>query len=101
MGYLRNNQFYIQFFKIRRNGLVTTKFDETPVMSTFIVGLLISDFECTEPRLANLATPLQVSACSRPDAINELKYALNMSTFIIEYLEKFCDFPYPLPKLRE
>jgi hypothetical protein len=71
------------------------------MMSTFIIGLLISDFECTERKIANLTTPLNVTACSRPDAINDLKYALNISTYIIEYLENFCNISYPLPKLRE
>jgi hypothetical protein len=66
-------------------------------MSTFIIGLIISDFNCiTEP--ANLS--LNITACSRPNAINQLRYALNASITILKYLESYCDFEYPLPKLR-
>ena len=62
-------------------------------MSTFIIGLLISDFECTQ---ANWSKSFNVSACSRPNAIKQLDYALSISKNIIEYLEDFCDYSYPI-----
>ncbi len=68
-------------------------------MSTYLVALVISDFDC----ISSTAHPIlsknvSVSVCSRPNAINQLQYALNNSIRILEYFEEYYNIKYPLPK---
>jgi aminopeptidase N len=68
-------------------------------MSTYLVALIISDFKCiTSSANPILSKKISISACSRPNAIQELDYALKNSIKIIEYFESFYNIKYPLPK---
>ena len=76
-----------------------TEFEESVEMSTYLVALIVSDFKCihsvAQPALSH---HVDVSVCSRPEAINQLDYALNVSTRILEFFESFYNIEYPLPK---
>lgn len=71
-------------------------------MSTYLIGLIVSDFKCIHAfaYLSNNRS-VNVSACSRPNAVSFLNYALRSSIEILEYLENYCNISYPLPKLRK
>ena len=76
-----------------------TEFEESVEMSTYLVALIVSDFKCiksvAQPALSH---HVDVSVCSRPEAVNQLNYALNVSTRILEFFESFYNIEYPLPK---
>jgi aminopeptidase N len=68
-------------------------------MSSYLVALILSDFVC----IKSVAKPIlskniNVSVCARPNAIDQLDYALNNSIKILEFFETFYNVKYPLPK---
>jgi aminopeptidase N len=71
-------------------------------MSSYLLGLIVSDFECLSQIVSNIGLygNLEVSVCGQKDAVSSgrLNYALNVSSKIIEYYEKFYNVKYPLPK---
>ena len=69
-------------------------------MSSYLVALVVSDFECINATaIAGLNGTLPIRSCSRPNAINQTEFSLDVGTKIINYLEKLCGIKYPLPKL--
>lgn len=79
---------------------VTTEFKETVEMSTYLVALIVSDFEC----IKGVAHPpisknVDVSVCARPDAANQLRYALDVALKLTEFFEGYYNVEYPLAKL--
>lgn len=77
-----------------------TEFDETVDMSTYLVALIVSDFSCVHG-VANteLSRRVDVNVCARPDAVDQLVYALNVSLKLTEFFESYYNVEYPLPKL--
>lgn len=77
-----------------------TEFDETVEMSTYLVALIVSDFKCIHG-VANteLSKKVDVSVCARPDAVDQLEYALNVALKLTEFFETYYKVEYPLPKL--
>lgn len=79
---------------------VTTEFQETVDMSTYLVALIVSDFECVQG-IAHppLSKRVEVNVCARPDAIDQLKYALDVAVKLTEFFEDYYKVEYPLAKL--
>lgn len=77
-----------------------TEFYETVAMSTYLVALIVSDFACVSG-VANteLSKRVDVNVCSRPDAVDQLAYALNVAIKLTEFFESYYKVEYPLPKL--
>jgi adipocyte-derived leucine aminopeptidase len=69
-------------------------------MSTYLLGLLISDFGCI-PGVANtlLSGSVNISVCTRPNALDQMQLALDSARSILEFFEEYYQVPYPLPKL--
>ncbi|KAG8184338.1 hypothetical protein JTE90_005356 [Oedothorax gibbosus] len=77
------------------DGLVKTVFQESPVMSTYLLFAAVSDFKYLEANYKG--KPVRVYAPS--DRIQEAKYGLNLTVHIMEKLENYFGVPYSLPKL--
>jgi aminopeptidase N len=71
-------------------------------MSTYLVALIISDFECLSEKVENLGEKgfVDVSVCGRADAVNDgqLDYALDVAIKVIKFFEEFYKVKYPLSK---
>ncbi len=69
-------------------------------MSTYLVAIVISDFVCLTKTVENAGAKgsIDVRVCGRENAIEQLEYALDMSTKIIKFLEEVYGVKYPLPK---
>jgi aminopeptidase N len=77
-----------------------TSFHETVEMSTYLVAILVSDFQCAKAiAKPKLSKRVEVGVCARPNAYDQLEYALNASVGALEFLEEFYNIEYPLPKL--
>ncbi|XP_012252261.2 uncharacterized protein LOC105683883 [Athalia rosae] len=75
------------------DGRVQVVFDETPVMSTYLVAFIVSDFE-------SLTTPAQnFTVWARPNAIEQARYALSVGPQVLEYYTEITGHDYPLPKM--
>ncbi len=76
-------------------------FEKSEKMSTYLVGLVVSDFKC-KGRIAVNAGPngnLPTRVCARPNIPEEqLEYALDIGVRVIEYFETLYKIKYPLPK---
>lgn len=60
------------------DGSVTTEFEETPLMSTYLVAFIVSDFghlSSSEPR------DVPQRAFARPNAVNQSTLMLSVSIF--------------------
>ena len=80
---------------------IETKFNTTLKMSTYIVALIIADYDCIESIVISplTANKINSSSCARPNAINQLDLAANASVDLLSFFEKYYNISYPFPKL--
>jgi aminopeptidase N len=78
-----------------------TEFNISPIMSNYLVAIVISDFKCLNKTIDNAGEygKIDVRMCGRSNAINQLQYALEISVNIIKFYDTIFDAKYPLPKL--
>ena len=70
-------------------------------MSSYLVGLVVSDFYCINGTAVNAGPEgnLPIRVCARPNVPEkDLTYALDVGIKIIERFEQLFAVPYPLPK---
>lgn len=68
-------------------------------MSSYLIALVISDFECLSGiAKAGIKGSVDIRVCARPNAVNQLNYALNAAIRSIEFFEDLTKVKYPLPK---
>ncbi len=79
-----------------------TDFEKTVPMPTYLVALVISDFECLSETVASMGElgKVDVRVCGRADAVasGQLDYSLQVATKVIKFFEEFYGVKYPLPK---
>ena len=72
-----------------------TKFDTSVRMVTYLVALVVSEFECIRSTIDN-----RVQVCAAPGRADKLQYALAKTPEILRFYEKdYFEIAYPLPKL--
>ncbi|MGH9308818.1 MAG: M1 family metallopeptidase [Vicinamibacterales bacterium] len=76
-------------------GKHTIKFDTTPKMSTYLVALVVGDFECTE----NSADGIPIRVCATPDKKHLTGFALEAAKQQVEYYNRYYSIRYPFKKL--
>ncbi|KAK7463560.1 Aminopeptidase 2 mitochondrial [Stygiomarasmius scandens] len=78
-----------------------TKYQTTPIMSTYLVAFANGPFEYIESTvklpLSNKTVPLRVYATA--DLIHQAQFALDVKAKVLPLYEQIFDVPYPLPKL--
>jgi aminopeptidase N len=77
-----------------------TSFEDTPPMSTYLVAILVSDYQCRK----GVARPsanrtVNVSVCTRSNALDELDVALDAAVELSEFFENYYGIEFPLEKL--
>ncbi|CAO1388277.1 unnamed protein product [Diamesa serratosioi] len=84
---------------VNTDATITTKFEKTPVMSTYLLAFVVSDFEF----ISNAATKMDNETLHRiyvrSDAIEHTKYALENSEKFLKALENYVSFDYELSKV--
>lgn len=84
-----------------RDGTVTTAFGPTPAMSSYLLAIVISDFD----HISNEATKEAGDTLHRIFVRNQTgitqraQYALSNSEKMLKELEKYVDYKYELPKV--
>jgi aminopeptidase N len=76
-------------------GKHTLKFDTTPKMSTYLVALVVGDFEC----IGGDADGIPVRICATPDKKALTGFALESATQILAYFNRYYSIRYPFKKL--
>ncbi|XP_022366845.1 aminopeptidase N isoform X1 [Enhydra lutris kenyoni] len=74
-----------------------TEFETTPIMSTYLLAYIVSEFKNLEDTAPN---GVLIRIWARPSAIDEGHgtYALNVTGPILDFFSKHYDTPYPLNK---
>lgn len=77
-----------------------TKFEETVVMSPYLLAMVVSDFQCIRGEAKPiLSKSISVSSCARPDALNQLQFSLDAAIKSLEGFEAYFNVKYPLEKV--
>ncbi|XP_071788435.1 aminopeptidase N-like isoform X2 [Asterias amurensis] len=74
---------------------VVTKFKRVREMSTYLLAFVVSDFKYEQATTTN---GVLFRVWSRPEAVENTKYALQAGVDILNYFEEYFDFDYPLEK---
>ena len=77
-------------------GLRRVRFEETPVMSTYLLAFIVGDIKCVE-RTAEGGTLVRVWATSGKENLGE--FAAETSVKLLSFFNDYFGVPYPLPKL--
>jgi aminopeptidase N len=69
------------------------RFETTPVMPTYLIAFIVSDFE-------DLSNPEEhFGVWARSGAIEQAQYSLDVGPPLLHAIASFLDLEYPLPKL--
>ena len=79
-----------------KDGTKTIWFEKTPIMSTYVLALVVGQINCIEKTSENGTL---VRIWSTEGLEDKGEYALNVSIKILQYLENYFGIKYPLPKL--
>uniref|UniRef100_A0A183GDG0 Peptidase_M1 domain-containing protein n=1 Tax=Heligmosomoides polygyrus TaxID=6339 RepID=A0A183GDG0_HELPZ len=80
---------------------IISKFETTPRMSSYLLAVLISEFEYIEgftKRESSRGIHFQFRIWSRPEAKAMTAYALQAGIKCLEFYEQYFDIKFPLPK---
>ena len=76
-----------------------TMFLPTPVMSSYLLAFLVSDFKSLSNELTKTPEQALQSIWTRPGMESRASYGLNNSVELLTKLEEFVDLKFDLPKL--
>jgi len=76
-------------------GKHTIKFLTSPRMSTYLVALLVGDFECTSGEQDGVT----IRVCATPDKVALTSYGVDIAKPVLHYYNDYFGIPYPLKKL--
>ncbi len=79
-------------------GLKLVSFDKSPVMSTYLVAVVVGEFEGKESVARSGGQEVKVRSLTPIGKTEQGEFALNCSVKALEFYTKFFDVPYPLPK---
>jgi len=77
------------------SGKHTVKFETSPKMSTYLVALVVGDFECQ----SGSAEGIPIRVCATPDKKGQTGLALEAAEEILRYYNKYYSVTYPFKKL--
>ncbi|MGH8066855.1 MAG: M1 family metallopeptidase, partial [Candidatus Entotheonellia bacterium] len=77
------------------SGGKTVHFSETPIMSTYLLAIMVGEFECVEAQ----AEGTLVRVWTTPGKKEQGRFALDASCRLLSFYNNYFGIPYPLPKL--
>src|SRR5262245_3495644 len=77
------------------SGKHTVKFETSPKMSTYLVALVVGDFECQ----SGSAEDIPIRVCATPEKKGQTGFALEAAEAILRYYNKYYAVKYPFKKL--
>jgi len=83
--------------KLEADGFVTTSFQTTEIMSTYLLAITVTDFKYKEA-YTNTGIQTRIYARSAEIENGNVDYAANIAPSILDNLAEYFKVPYPLPK---
>jgi puromycin-sensitive aminopeptidase len=74
----------------------TIEFETTPIMSTYLVAIVIGEFDYIEN---NSSDGVLVRVYTPKGKQEQGRFALHVATKVLPYYKSYFDIPYPLPKI--
>ena len=84
---------------ISADGTVTTSFETTPIMSSYLLAFMVSDFAVRSNANTKSANETLHRIYMRPNAINRSDLALINSVELLQQLEDFVNVKFELPTM--
>ncbi|XP_070509761.1 aminopeptidase N-like [Chironomus tepperi] len=81
------------------DGTVTTEFERTPVMSSYLLAFVVSEFAHITNEDTRGTRETLHRVWTKPDSISKAHYGLDNSVKALKVLENYCGFDYVLPKV--
>lgn len=88
-----SNMPITQSYTDTTDGYLWTLFEVTPLMSTYLLAFVVSDFSAIKN------SDESYNVWSRPNNINEAQYAFDIGSVELAELEDFTNITYTLPKM--
>ena len=88
-----------EFFLCSSDGTVTTTFEPTPLMSSYLLAFVVSDFEYITNEETKQPGDTLHRVWVRQGTKLRAQYALENSELVLKELEKYVGFPFELPKV--
>lgn len=79
-----------------KNGKTITRFETTPIMSTYLLAFVSGDLS---HRSTSSASGVSINAYATPPNARMLDYCLNVAVQCLDYFEDYFNVKYPLAKL--
>jgi puromycin-sensitive aminopeptidase len=76
-------------------GTKLVRFAESPIMSTYLLAIMVGEFECVEAD----AEGTLVRVWTTPGKKEQGRFALDVSCRLLSFYNNYFGMPYPLPKL--
>jgi puromycin-sensitive aminopeptidase len=76
-------------------GTKLVRFAESPIMSTYLLAIMVGEFECVEAQ----AEGTLVRVWTTPGKKEQGRFALDVSCQLLRFYNNYFGIPYPLPKL--
>jgi puromycin-sensitive aminopeptidase len=77
------------------SGTKLVRFDKSPIMSTYLLALMVGEFESVEAQ----AEGTMVRVWTTPGKKEQGRFALDVSCRLLSFYNSYFGIPYPLPKL--
>ncbi|XP_011496000.1 PREDICTED: puromycin-sensitive aminopeptidase [Ceratosolen solmsi marchali] len=78
------------------SNMQTIEFETTPIMSTYLVAIVIGEFDYIED---NSSDGVLVRVYTPKGKQEQGRFALHVATKVLPYYKSYFDIPYPLPKI--
>ncbi|XP_070557595.1 aminopeptidase N-like [Ptychodera flava] len=75
---------------------VTSYFDTSVYMSTYLVAMVVADFRCKE---TVTSTGVELRVCAIPEKIDSVDYSIRVGSQLMSYFQRLFVLPYILPKI--
>lgn len=78
--------------------MMRTTFERTPIMSTYLVAFIISDYK-SFTKAASEMNPTRQSIFTPQEVLNQAQYGLTEGVALLNAIEKYLQVPYGLTKM--
>ncbi|CAF0817363.1 unnamed protein product [Adineta steineri] len=89
----------IELIQNQTNGWTKTIFKKSVPMSSYLLALIIADFECLTENYTGRYSNITTNVCAQPEKKADLYYALDIATKSLKDFEELHKVNYPLAKI--